>query len=101
MIVGSHPHVVQEFEIYKGKPIVYSLGNFVFDQIFSRETQQGLILAGGIRDKSLDLTFLPTKQVNLRPQLTQSGEKSTVVNNLLQGASEAEKIRSDTIRLSR
>jgi len=101
MIIGSHPHVVQDVEIYKGKPIVYSLGNFVFDQIFSRETQQGLILAGVIRDKSLDLTFLPTKQVNLRPQLTQSGEKSTVVNNLLQGASEAEKIRSDTIRLSR
>lgn len=32
MIVGSHPHWVQEIEVYKGKPIVYSLGNFIFDQ---------------------------------------------------------------------
>jgi poly-gamma-glutamate synthesis protein (capsule biosynthesis protein) len=30
-IVGSHPHVTQGTEIYRGKPIIYSLGNFVFD----------------------------------------------------------------------
>lgn len=30
LVVGSHPHVLQETEIYNGKPIVYSLGNFVF-----------------------------------------------------------------------
>jgi poly-gamma-glutamate synthesis protein (capsule biosynthesis protein) len=31
IIVGHHPHVVQEPEIYKNKPIFYSLGNFIFD----------------------------------------------------------------------
>ena len=41
-IIGHHPHVVQEMEIYKNKPIFYSLGNFIFDQYFSTETQQGL-----------------------------------------------------------
>ncbi len=30
LVVGSHPHVLQEIEYYDGKPIVYSLGNFVF-----------------------------------------------------------------------
>ncbi|MBI1348245.1 CapA family protein [bacterium] len=30
-VVGSHPHVTQTVEIYRGKPIIYSLGNFVFD----------------------------------------------------------------------
>jgi len=30
-VVGTHPHVVQDIELYKGKPIVYSLGNFIFD----------------------------------------------------------------------
>jgi len=30
-IIGSHPHVIQTFEIYQGKPIVYSLGNFLFN----------------------------------------------------------------------
>jgi poly-gamma-glutamate synthesis protein (capsule biosynthesis protein) len=31
LVVGAHPHVIQPHEIYKGKPIIYSLGNFVFD----------------------------------------------------------------------
>ena len=30
VIVGHHPHSLQEVEIYRGKPIFYSLGNFVF-----------------------------------------------------------------------
>jgi hypothetical protein len=32
MIMGSHPHRLKAIEVYKGKPICYSLGNFVFDQ---------------------------------------------------------------------
>ena len=31
MIVGGHPHVTQEVEYYKGKLIVYSIGNFIFN----------------------------------------------------------------------
>jgi formylglycine-generating enzyme len=30
-VIGGHPHVVQTVETYRGRPIVYSLGNFVFD----------------------------------------------------------------------
>lgn len=30
-VVGGHPHVTQGTENYRGKPIIYSLGNFVFD----------------------------------------------------------------------
>lgn len=41
-IVGSHPHVVQNIELYRDRPIFYSLGNFIFDQYFSQETQKGL-----------------------------------------------------------
>jgi len=32
VIIGHHPHVMQGVELYKGRPIAYSLGNFVFDQ---------------------------------------------------------------------
>jgi poly-gamma-glutamate synthesis protein (capsule biosynthesis protein) len=31
MVIGHHPHVVQDVETYRGKPIFYSLGNFIFD----------------------------------------------------------------------
>ena len=30
IVIGSHPHVLQGVEYYKGKPVVYSLGNFIF-----------------------------------------------------------------------
>jgi len=30
-IIGAHPHVIQSFEVYNGKPIAYSLGNFMFN----------------------------------------------------------------------
>lgn len=32
LVIGSHPHIPQEYEIYKGKPIFYSVGNAIFDQ---------------------------------------------------------------------
>lgn len=44
LIIGSHPHVIQEKEDYKGKIIYYSLGNFVFDQYFDLNTQKGLLV---------------------------------------------------------
>lgn len=31
-IIGGHPHIIQTAEIYNNKPIIYSLGNFIFDQ---------------------------------------------------------------------
>lgn len=34
IIIGHHPHCVNGFEYYKGKPIFYSLGNFCFTQGF-------------------------------------------------------------------
>jgi poly-gamma-glutamate synthesis protein (capsule biosynthesis protein) len=44
IVIGAHPHWVQTTEQYNGKPIYYSLGNFIFDQDWSPETQQGLAL---------------------------------------------------------
>ncbi len=44
LVVGSHPHWVQGVEWHRDRPIFYSLGNFVFDQEWSLETKQGLIL---------------------------------------------------------
>lgn len=41
-VIGSHPHIIGDTEEYKGKKIYYSLGNFAFDQYFSKETMEGL-----------------------------------------------------------
>jgi poly-gamma-glutamate synthesis protein (capsule biosynthesis protein) len=45
-VVGHHTHIISGFEIYKGKPIFYSLGNFCFDWPQQRNStwNKGLIL---------------------------------------------------------
>lgn len=43
-VIGSHPHVVENSETYRGAPIYYSLGNFIFDQYFSAAVTHGLLL---------------------------------------------------------
>ncbi|MDP3646354.1 MAG: CapA family protein [bacterium] len=44
IVIGSHPHVVQGHEVYKGKHIYYSLGNFIFDQYWDDDVSHGLAL---------------------------------------------------------
>lgn len=50
IVVGHHPHVIQEVEQYSGGWIAYSLGNFIFDQNFSKDTQRGLVLLVTVKD---------------------------------------------------
>lgn len=53
LIIGHHPHVIQPVEKYKDGWIAYSLGNFVFDMGFSKETMEGLLLEVIIKDKKI------------------------------------------------
>jgi poly-gamma-glutamate synthesis protein (capsule biosynthesis protein) len=53
VVIGHHPHWVQEIETYKGKPIYYSLGNLVFDQMWSEETKGGILVRLTFSGKAL------------------------------------------------
>jgi poly-gamma-glutamate synthesis protein (capsule biosynthesis protein) len=44
VVGGNHPHVVQGVEWFEEGFVAYALGNFVFDQDWSIETQQGAVL---------------------------------------------------------
>jgi hypothetical protein len=44
LVIGHHPHWIQTTEIYQGNHIFYSLGNFIFDQMWSQDTREGLAL---------------------------------------------------------
>ncbi len=57
VIIGSHPHVVQNHEIYQEKHIYYSLGNFIFDQYFQPEVRQGLLVKLVINPVTKELSF--------------------------------------------
>ncbi|MFI5226339.1 MAG: CapA family protein [Candidatus Limnocylindrales bacterium] len=53
MVIGNHAHWVGAMEVYKGKPIWYALGNFVFDQDWSEPTSEGMLLELTFSGKSL------------------------------------------------
>lgn len=44
VVIGDHPHWVQSSEAYKGKLIMYSLGNFIFDQQYNAEVTRSAVL---------------------------------------------------------
>ena len=44
IVIGHHPHVIEDTEVYKNGFIAYSLGNFIFDQGFSENTMKGMLL---------------------------------------------------------
>ncbi|MBI4497791.1 MAG: CapA family protein [Chloroflexi bacterium] len=43
LVLGNHPHWVQGIEFHRDRLITYSHGNFLFDQTWSQETQEGVI----------------------------------------------------------
>ncbi len=45
VVLGHHPHVVQEIAIYRGKLIAYSLGNFVFDPLQAKTAESVMLRA--------------------------------------------------------
>ena len=58
-VVGSHPHVTQDIEIIGGKPVIYSLGNFVFDSFTREDNNTGWLLKmdvsrNGVREWRID-----------------------------------------------
>lgn len=80
MVIGHHPHVVQDIEIYNDKTIVYSLGNFMFDQYFSRETLKGMVFMATFEGKELKESKFLTSIQNKKYQIEGLYEESKVAD---------------------
>jgi len=83
VIIGHHPHVVQGMEIYQGRPIFYSLGNFVFDQYFSADTQEGLGVRMVMADGVLSFSLLPFKSRLTQIEFMEKEEKAQFFKKFL------------------
>ncbi len=82
-VIGGHPHWVQGIESYRGKPIAYSLGNFVFDQYFSRETQEGLTVALVFDHGRISVEPIPINMDKSQPRLLDGEEKERRLRALM------------------
>ncbi len=76
LIIGHHPHVVQNLEAYQGAMIFYSLGNFIFDQYFSPETQEGLAFTLERLPTEDRFTLYPYQSAQSQPALLVGDERS-------------------------
>ncbi len=92
IIIGAHPHWIQITEQYKDKWIFYSLGNFIFDQEWSQETKEGLVLKitlsenpriDGARPNLKQIEMIPVILENYCcPRLANEQEKQIILNKI-------------------
>lgn len=84
LIIGHHPHIVQTIEKYKDKYIIYSLGNFVFDQMWSDETRLGAMAEIIFEDKKIEsVNFIPVKIFDYsQPDILEGEEKEIILKRL-------------------
>jgi len=84
LVIGHHPHVVQNVEKYNDGYIIYSLGNFVFDQMWSNETRLGAMAEIIFQDKKVkSIEFIPIKIHDYsQPEVLVGGEKEMILKRL-------------------
>ncbi|MHB8903984.1 MAG: CapA family protein, partial [Patescibacteria group bacterium] len=83
LIIGHHPHVTQGMEIYKNKLIFYSLGNFIFDQYFSQDTQESLAVSFDFNKTAVSASLFPLKSEKSAPRLMNEAEKELFLKKFI------------------
>ncbi len=87
--LGHHPHVPHALEVFEGRPVAYSLGNFVFSQPFAEWTQKSFALSMTINKTSagvsLEVDCLPLVS-GFQPYFTYDSTIATSVRERVMGS---------------
>jgi len=67
IVIGHHPHIVQPFELYRGRPIFYSVGNFTFGSGNSRG--ESLLLVARFLERQTVIEIFPVYVKNRDPRV--------------------------------
>ena len=81
IVIGSHTHVTQGVEMYKGKPIFYNLGNFIFDQSNSA-THRAYFLNIQLVNDTAEVTMYPINLVGYLPQFMSPEDGTELLEEL-------------------
>jgi poly-gamma-glutamate synthesis protein (capsule biosynthesis protein) len=82
-------------EVYNGTPIFYSLGNFVFDQYFSQDTQEGLGIGMIIENEAMKLYLLPYAISASQPILMEGDAKTVFLEKFISWGQYDEDMKSN------
>lgn len=85
-VIGHHPHVLQPIEVYKNRPILYSIGNFAFASNPNSSIQQGVGARFYLGKDGVDsLKLIPLRvsfpEVKGRPEVFQKNVTSTYLDS--------------------
>ena len=83
LVVGHHPHVLQGAEIYKGRPIVYSLGNFIFGAN-ARSDYDTAVLKVSLKDRNMKVEFLPVEVKKFQPKVVKGAAGDRILKHVEQ-----------------
>jgi poly-gamma-glutamate capsule biosynthesis protein CapA/YwtB (metallophosphatase superfamily) len=83
LVVGHHPHVLQGAEIYKGKPIVYSLGNFIFGGN-ARSDYDTAVLKVSLKERNMKVEFLPVEVKKFQPKVVKGAAGDRILKRVEQ-----------------
>ncbi|MDD2572897.1 MAG: CapA family protein [Bacillota bacterium] len=83
IVLGHHPHVLQGIEFYNDKLIVYSLGNFIFDQN-GDNNNQSIILDIELKDGEIIEVAVYPIQIHDKhqPRIPDDSKKETILNRI-------------------
>ena len=81
VVLGAHPHVTQGIEVYNGKPIFYSLGNFIFDQS-NEATHSAYFVKINLVNDTGECSVYPIYISNYLPQYMDSESGKSLLSNL-------------------
>lgn len=92
VVIGHHPHSLQGVESYRGKPIFYSLGNFVFAS-YSEKVKQSMIAKIAIdAENSISVSLLPinvyNREIVFQPLQLQGAVKAKAISAMQDLSSE-------------
>ena len=93
LVIGSHPHVLQGIEYYKGKPIFYSLGNFVFGSSIPKT----MLVQAAFTGDSLSLQLIPGTSSGGYTSMLTDAESKTQFYQYLEGISFGVSVGEDGI----
>lgn len=82
VVIGHHPHVIQTVELYNNHLIFYSLGNFIFDQYFSEDTQEMLAVNLLLEDETVTAKLIPLTSARSQPQVADENRRTDILQKL-------------------
>ncbi len=107
LVVGSHPHVIQGYEVYEGRYIVYSLGNFCFGGNSNPEDkdcmlfQQTFTVTGDEVAKNDDVNFIAcsvsseSDRNTYQPTIAEGDEKARIDEKIQESNDEIAQMAAD------